>query len=605
MTTMRTKKTVAFPVRLVLLALALLAGCGGGSSPSGGDAGTNPGPAPTPVDSGAPRILYTDIVAGPNSGGENNHGAYVRVFGYNFGSAGGLGSTTRVFVNDVEVADYKGLRNAKAQPFMGQVTLQEIAVQVGTLGNPVPGTALPIKVVRDGTSSNTDHSFTVQPGDMIYVALGGSDATGDGSFANPYRLVQNPARDNPAWSAFGPGDTIVLRAGTWNDTGWSNRFARFDQNKNGTAPNGVAGNGYYTIMAYPGEEVVISLTAAAGNHQGAISGPSSTYHANNHYVAISSLSIRDDDATKPDRSGGGPINAQTSGEYWRVVNNEMTVRIGQTEQRAAAITGGYRHAALLGNYIHDVQGATARTTAGVENNTNHGVYIDNYSSGFELAYNHIAHADGGSGIQFHGNLGSSCGYPNCDIAAFSVHHNLLDGVAKHGMNYSWLVANGSVHNNMILNVALAGLRFASTNVDGLHVTHNTFFNINTTNNGNIGALQWEGSAANVNLYVENNIFHASANSARYYLNYMSSGADAGLTLRNNLWHGLGAAPSKDMTPVTGDPSFVSTTPGAEDLRIQAGSPAIDTGMMLSVPLADDFFFNPRLDTPDLGAHEGG
>jgi hypothetical protein len=551
----------------------------------------------------APRILYTDIVSGPNSGGENNNGAYLRLFGYYFGSAGELGSTTKVYVNDVEVANYKGLRNAKAQPFMGQLVLQEIAVQVGALGNPAPGTPLPIKVVHNGASSNTDHSFTVQPGDMIYVALTGSDSTGDGSFANPYRLVQNPTQDNPAWSAFGPGDTIVLRGGTWNDAGWSNRFARFDQNKNGTAPNGLEGNGYYTIMAYPGEEAVISLTYAAGNHKGGISGASSSFYADNHYVAISSLTIHDDDPTKPDNSGGGPINAQTSGEYWRVVNNELSARIGQTVQRAASITGGYRHAALLGNYIHDVQGLT---TGGSGNHTNHGVYIDNYSSSFELAYNHIENADGGSGIQFHGNLGSSCGYPDCDIASFTVHHNLINGAAKHGMNYSWLVTNGSVYNNMIMNVAMAGLRFASTDINGLYVVHNTFFNINTTFNSNIGALQWEGSAADVNLYVENNIFSTSASSAQYYLNYMSSGADAGLTLNNNLWYGLGtAAPSKDGAPVSGAPLFVSTSPPSEDLRIQVGSPAIDTGTTLVDPLTDDFFFNSRIDASDVGAHEGG
>ena len=38
----------------------------------------------------APLVLYTDIASGPNSGGENNAGAYLSIFGKNFG-AGGLG----------------------------------------------------------------------------------------------------------------------------------------------------------------------------------------------------------------------------------------------------------------------------------------------------------------------------------------------------------------------------------------------------------------------------------------------------------------------------------------------------------------------------------
>ena len=34
--------------------------------------------------SNVPVVLYTDIASGPNSGGENNHGAYLSIFGNNF-----------------------------------------------------------------------------------------------------------------------------------------------------------------------------------------------------------------------------------------------------------------------------------------------------------------------------------------------------------------------------------------------------------------------------------------------------------------------------------------------------------------------------------------
>ena len=93
-------------------------------------------PVVVPV-SGAPHVSYTDIVSGPNNGGENGKGIYLSIFGTDFGSAG-LGSTVKVFINNVEVDNYRYLGASKGRP-----DIQQITVQVGALGNPTPGTALP------------------------------------------------------------------------------------------------------------------------------------------------------------------------------------------------------------------------------------------------------------------------------------------------------------------------------------------------------------------------------------------------------------------------------------------------------------------------------
>ncbi|MHB8816021.1 MAG: putative Ig domain-containing protein, partial [Steroidobacteraceae bacterium] len=107
------------------------------------------------VIAGAPLILYTDVASGPNSGGENNDGAYLSIFGKNFGSTG-LGSTVKVYIGGTEVSGYRYLGPSRGRP-----DIQEISVQVGSLGSPTPGTALPIKVVVNGVASNTDLTFTV------------------------------------------------------------------------------------------------------------------------------------------------------------------------------------------------------------------------------------------------------------------------------------------------------------------------------------------------------------------------------------------------------------------------------------------------------------
>src|SRR4051794_26951427 len=91
----------------------------------------------TPV---APLVLYTDIASGPNTGGENNRGAYLSIFGKNFGS-NGLGSRVHVTIGGVEVADYRYLGASK-----GRADIQQLTVQVGALGTPTPGVPLAIQV---------------------------------------------------------------------------------------------------------------------------------------------------------------------------------------------------------------------------------------------------------------------------------------------------------------------------------------------------------------------------------------------------------------------------------------------------------------------------
>lgn len=133
-------------------AIALTAcGSGDASAPTGGE----PPPAPPPVTTaGSPQIYYTDIVSGPTTGGENNKGIYLSIFGKDFGSSG-LGSTVKVYIGGIEVDNYRFLGTSK-----GRSDIQQITVQIGALGSPTPGVALPIKVIVGSSASNTDLTFT-------------------------------------------------------------------------------------------------------------------------------------------------------------------------------------------------------------------------------------------------------------------------------------------------------------------------------------------------------------------------------------------------------------------------------------------------------------
>ena len=47
-----------------------------------------------PVRGGNPRIFYSDLDSGPNSGGEKNGGAYVTIYGKGFGATQGASFVT-------------------------------------------------------------------------------------------------------------------------------------------------------------------------------------------------------------------------------------------------------------------------------------------------------------------------------------------------------------------------------------------------------------------------------------------------------------------------------------------------------------------------------
>src|SRR5258708_5043291 len=63
---------------------------------------------PTTASVAAPVVLYTDLVSGPNLGGEHDKGTYLSVFGKNF-SGGNLGTSTRIYIGGTEVDNYRYL----------------------------------------------------------------------------------------------------------------------------------------------------------------------------------------------------------------------------------------------------------------------------------------------------------------------------------------------------------------------------------------------------------------------------------------------------------------------------------------------------------------
>jgi hypothetical protein len=553
-----------------------------------------------PSSQGAPFLMYTDIVSGPNSGGENNKGIYLSLFGKNFGSSL---SSLKVFINNVEVDNYRSFGIARARQ-----DIQQITVQIGALGNPTQGVALPIKVVVNGVASNTDQIFTVIPGNIYFVdnikGVDTRDTSSGGSFTAPFKTVQiagfstsfqiQPASVSGAYGRVRAGDFIVMRGGTYSSVGFGSTTGTKDTkdtgyfmntlNKSGCpignncAQGGGSSSGPITIMGYPTENVFIDRSNKLGDDKfgGGISSADSARQEQGFgaYWNISNLQIEsgfNDGAINTQRGELNPL-----GMHWRIVNNELTGISCQisTKCRAGAISGNGAGNYWVGNYGHDVYDLPDANTS-LEN---HGIYIGGDGS-YEIAFNVLENIYGGNGIQLNGT----------NINNLNFHHNLIRNVGKHGIN----LANGSqnnivIWNNIVLDTTFAGVRIQDDSMRGMKLYNNTFYNTNTSKNSAQGALTNDTNPAANQVDIRNNIFWASPGTA------FSSGCcnpdfAGGIgTISNNLWFSEPTLepPLFDATAIVGNPNFVSL---GTNFHLNALSPAIDSGSNgVSAVVTSDF-----------------
>lgn len=469
-------------------------------------------------ENNAPRpiLLFTDILSGPNYGGEDNNGAYLSLYGFNLGDSQALEQgKLKVFIGDHEVGRYISLGKAKSQAWRDHsMTLQHLSVQVGHLGNEQPGVTLPVLIQNYTACSTEKHQFTIQQGDIYFLDnVIGNDATAQKNrIDKPWRYMQT-ADQGGLISRVKPGDMIILRGKkTWTDKGYTNRFARF-RRITGSEPKGLAETGPITIKGYPGEDVSIEI--ASGSY-GGFHGVNESYPEDSDWIVLSDLKILGGDRTVKD----APVNLQANSDHWRIINNEICCWAAEdgskgAEARSGGITGNGKDIKIIGNYIHDIGGGKL----------NHGIYLDTGANDVEIAYNHIANIKGGNVIQTYDNLGDK------NLKELNIHHNLLENGNRYGLNISEGTASASISNNIIRNISLAGIRLASTVFSNLMITNNTV--INTNLNDNNGVLQIDENMHTGNIYISNNILVSS--SASRAIGYYENSEVSGLKLVNNVF----------------------------------------------------------------------
>lgn len=514
-----------------------------------------------------PAIFYSDLQSGPNTGGENNNGAYVTVYGKRFGASQG---SSYVTVGSGKAVNYKVWTDTK------------ISFQLGSAASSGSITVTTV----NGTSN--DVPFTVRGGNIYFVTTSGNDGN-NGSFSSPWKTIPHAA------SSMAAGDIAYVRNGVaaTSDNGYGSPL-----NISGT--NGSAGKPI-ALVVYPGESAAIG---GAGDTRGIIQYPSGSA-----YWVIAGFTM-----TFPDSSEA--IHIYPTSTHWRLVRNSISCPNGAGSTGCVG-SDGAPFIDFLGNTIHDTgcPGSMATGPCGDTQKTYHAFYFGdltgNLNHDINVGWNTIYNVYGCRGIQFH-SRDSSPGYEAYNL---SIHDNLIYNVRCDGINLANVNPDkGSifVYNNVLYHVGTGpdpsgqaanySCIFASDS-NGSPTTNVEVYNNTCYDGGGRGASEGDAGAFafQIPARLRNNIAYELPGEA-YLTGSTVNGCSRCVTGSNNLWFGVGAPPQQTIANINTDPLFANLS--LHDFHLSSGSPAKDAGLAITGLTGDfDGILRPQGKTFDVGAFE--
>ena len=527
---------------------------------------------PPPIEIDAPRLFFTDLESGPNTGGEGGLGVFITIYGEGFGSERGESSVT---IGGQEVARYVlwGADNAPRG-------LDMIVVQPG------PGVKSgDIVVILNGDASHS-LPFTVRPGNIRFVSTAGDDSN-DGSFERPWRTVAY------AKNSLAPGDTAYVMDGV----------AQTDEDNHGASlslETGGEEGAPKALIAYPGATASIGSTGL----EFGIRVPNIGVAASDWVIAKFVLrgSVQAVDV-------GGDGSSR-----WRVIGNDISCPVGdgQTGCFAAALASQIR---FLGNEVHDIGRQGSRP-----GKQYHAVYFTTDTNHVDVGWNHIHDNLTCRALQFHSSpLGGDTGRNLYDLI---VHDNLIHGGVCDGINFATVdPSKGPVRafNNIIFDVGrgpsppdgdanyscifVAG--GTNTGPDGegsVEIFNNTLYDCGRAggvppDNVDKGAFGRGPGSPGLFMVLTNNIVYLTADEE-----YISPSSEMSLiTGTRNLWFGGRNLPVFLAGAIEADPLFMDAAEA--DFHLRPGSPAIDAGVDMGIGFDFEYRFRPRGGAYDVGAYE--
>ncbi len=492
------------------------------------------------AQSSYPHISFTDLQSGPVTGGLNNHGAIISVYGYGFGPSRGTSSIT---VGGVAAANYLQWSDKKISFQAGSTTpIGKIVVNVAGLG------------------ASNSVTFTVRAGQIHFVATTGSDSN-TGTISAPWHTIAHAKSSSTA------GDITYVMNGV-SETGLDNSSASVAVAKAGTTTAPIA------IVAYPG------ATATIGSASGHSYGLRTTASAGNWVVAGMVL-----------RGAVSALSA-TNSANWRVVGNDISC-VNGSGANACADFAGSANVQLYGNLIHDT-GSTTSTDIKLYK----AVSFSAGSNGADVGWNEIARARACKALQFYSD---TTALSNLKVHDNLIHDTRCDalnfgnvdpaaGAVKAYNNVIYRAGTGPAPGGLESNYACVNV--GGTNSAAVQLQNNTFSDCGGRKNSDSGAISATAAVALVD-----NIFAAAAGEA-----YISASSDQSLLSgSNNLFSGAGTAPPFSTASISANPKFADSA--TDNYQIQSGSPAIDAGIATSNTRDILQIVRPHGSAFDIGAYE--
>jgi uncharacterized protein (TIGR03437 family) len=528
-----------------------------------------------PANAAGPRIFFSDLESGPNTGGENNAGAYVTIYGKRFGASRGDSFIT---VGGGRAANYPIWTDTK------------ITFQLG------PSAATGDIVLTTATGVSNGIPFTVRPGRIYFIAVSGNDSQ-DGSFASPWRTI-------PRARTMNPGDIVYAMNGvaqtTEDDQGWHAAFT--------LRPAWCGGDLPRALVAYPGATVTIGNVSVPDFGIRGVD-TSATGGACTGSWLFAGLVLR----------GLTAVNIWGPSSNWRFVGNDLSCPNGDGASGcfAASLASDIK---LLGNNLHESGKVGASALY-------HGIYPGTDSNNVEIGWNSISGVHGGRGIHVYSHpVGSALPDTGYNQFGISIHDNVIHETQCDGIILSTVDPSKGkveVYNNIIYDAGLETAyqdperrypsgNYSCINVVGEHtygpagggiveIFNNTLYNCGPNPNppyaNSTNAIVNGGVNPDLKLRLTNNIIYQS-NGVPYLLNL---GAADGIQGSNNLFFGNGPAPSQRSlsNSINADPLFGNLA--AHDFHLNPNSPARRAGV--ETPATVDMEGLPRSGSTgwDLGA----
>ncbi len=442
-------------------------------------------------------------------------------------------------------------------------------------------------------------------GNRYYVATDGSDTTGDGTQSNPWETIQHAADQVSA------GDRVLVGPGTYHEQVTIS-------NKSGAADN------YITFESMEENGAIIDAQASREFN----------FHIqNSDYIRIKGFHLKN--------AAQNPVRIEGS-IYSFIENNicEDGYQSGDNWARGGIwLRDGSHHAVLIGNTIF---------RSGVERETM-GIFVSSeYSSwqgqgGFVIKGNEIY----GSFRDAIGMSGSTQYLWSGLIANSFLYDNYIhDIVDDDGLEIEGTNVNVAVYNNIVRNVRHMALGVSPIAVGPMYIIRNSFYNCQdalvkagSTSNGyayfyhntmynsggyngpsqfgsnsktnnqvwrnnivDVGstALYWRGPAGNPTNSFDYNLWQSGSSSQKFRWGESGGPNNDG---KYPTFEGFQQETGQEKNGIYAAPLFVDA--GSGGFRLQAGSPAIDRGVLL--PGFNDAN-SPWPYTgagPDIGAFEYG